>query len=129
MKKLFSILLMMALLTGGASSARAQAAASIDQDIVAGEDIWLSSSVFLGDKLYLTGQGNVFSYAPGEDAIQKEVHGASPDWLARAEASQPFGKLAKPDELAFLISYMLSPQSGVMTGSLVDYDQNVAGII
>ena len=55
MKKLFSILLMMALLTGGASSARAQAAASIDQDIVAGEDIWLSSSVFLGDKLYLTG--------------------------------------------------------------------------
>ena len=71
MKKLFSILLMMALLTGGASSARAQAAASIDQDIVAGEDIWLSSSVFLGDKLYLTGQGKVFSYTPGEDAIRE----------------------------------------------------------
>ncbi|MEZ7872269.1 MAG: hypothetical protein QMB53_00610, partial [Eubacteriales bacterium] len=71
MKKLFSILLMMALLTGGASSARAQAAASIDQDIVAGEDIWLSSSVFLGDKLYLTGQGKVFSYTPGEDAIRQ----------------------------------------------------------
>ena len=71
MKKLFSILLMMALLTGGASSARAQAAASIDQDIIAGEDIWLSSSVFLGDKLYLTGQGKVFSYTPGEDAIRQ----------------------------------------------------------
>ena len=51
MKKLLSILLMTALLIGGASSARAQAAASIDQDIIAGEDIWLSSSVFLGDKL------------------------------------------------------------------------------
>jgi len=24
---------------------------------------------------------------------------------------------------------MLSPHSGVMTGSLVDYDQNVAGVI
>lgn len=66
---------------------------------------------------------------PGEDAIQKDVHAASPDWLARAEAAQPFGKLAKPDELAVLIAYMLSPQSGVMTGSLVDYDQNVAGTI
>jgi hypothetical protein len=24
---------------------------------------------------------------------------------------------------------MLSPQSGVMTGSLVDYDQNIAGVV
>ena len=51
MKKLLSILLMTALLIGGASSARAQVSSSIDQDIMAGEDIWLSSSVFLGDKL------------------------------------------------------------------------------
>jgi NAD(P)-dependent dehydrogenase (short-subunit alcohol dehydrogenase family) len=64
---------------------------------------------------------------PGEDEIQKTVHGASDDWLARAEAGQPMGKLAKPDELAPLITYLLSPQSGVMTGSIIDYDQNVAG--
>jgi hypothetical protein len=37
------------------------------------------------------------------------------------------GQLVKPHQLAVLIAYMLSPQSGVMTGSLVDYDQNVAG--
>jgi NAD(P)-dependent dehydrogenase (short-subunit alcohol dehydrogenase family) len=47
--------------------------------------------------------------------------------VAKAEASRPMGQLAKPDQLAGLISYMLSPESGVMTGALVDYDQWVPG--
>jgi NAD(P)-dependent dehydrogenase (short-subunit alcohol dehydrogenase family) len=64
---------------------------------------------------------------PGEAAIQKKAHNAPADWLAKAEASRPMGQLAKPDELAGLISYMLSPESGVMTGALVDYDQWVPG--
>jgi NAD(P)-dependent dehydrogenase (short-subunit alcohol dehydrogenase family) len=59
--------------------------------------------------------------------VQKTAHGASDDWLEKAEARQPMGQLVKPAELAGLITYMLSPQSGVMTGALVDYDQNVAG--
>ena len=65
---------------------------------------------------------------PGEAAIQKSAHDAPSDWLEKAEATQPMGQLIKPDELAALITYMLSPQSGVMTGSLVDYDQNVVGV-
>jgi len=64
---------------------------------------------------------------PGEDAVQKNWHGADDDWLQKAEASQPFGQLVKPAQLAVLAAYMLSPQSGVMTGALVDYDQNVIG--
>lgn len=64
---------------------------------------------------------------PGEAAIQQKWHNASPDWLAKAEAARPMGQLAKPEELAGLIAYMLSPESGVMTGSLVDYDQWVPG--
>ena len=64
---------------------------------------------------------------PGEAAIQKKAHDAPADWLAKAEAARPMGQLAKPDELAGLISYMLSPESGVMTGALVDYDQWVPG--
>jgi NAD(P)-dependent dehydrogenase (short-subunit alcohol dehydrogenase family) len=64
---------------------------------------------------------------PGEAAIQKKAHNAPDDWLAKAEAGRPMGQLAKPDELAGLVSYMLSPESGVMTGALVDYDQWVPG--
>lgn len=65
----------------------------------------------------------------GEDLVQKKWHGAPDDWLASAEASQPMGQLVKPAQLARLVTYMLSPQSGVMTGALVDYDQNVAGVV
>ncbi|MBS3647424.1 SDR family oxidoreductase [Pseudaminobacter sp. 19-2017] len=64
---------------------------------------------------------------PGEAVVQAQYHGAGPDWLEKAEAAQPMGQLVKPDQLAGLVAYMLSPESGVMTGSLVDYDQNVAG--
>lgn len=64
---------------------------------------------------------------PGEHAIQKRAHGASDDWLAKAEAGRPMGQLAKPDELAGLVSYLLSAESGVMTGALIDYDQWVPG--
>jgi NAD(P)-dependent dehydrogenase (short-subunit alcohol dehydrogenase family) len=64
---------------------------------------------------------------PGEAVVQAKFHGAGPDWLEKAEAAQPMGQLVKTHELAALVTYMLSPQSGIMTGSLVDYDQNVAG--
>jgi NAD(P)-dependent dehydrogenase (short-subunit alcohol dehydrogenase family) len=64
---------------------------------------------------------------PGEDAIQRRYHGGGDDWLVRAEASAPMGMLVKPAHVAGLASYLLSERSGVMTGSLIDFDQNVAG--
>jgi len=37
------------------------------------------------------------------------------------------GMLVKPAHVAQLAGFMLSPASGVMTGAVVDFDQNVAG--
>lgn len=64
---------------------------------------------------------------PGEDETQRKYHGAGDGWLAQAESRLPMGMLVKPDHVAALASYMLSPDSGVMTGALVDFDQNVTG--
>jgi len=64
---------------------------------------------------------------PGETATQQKFHDAGENWLVQAEAKQRMGQLVKPDQLAGLVTYLLSPESGVMTGALVDYDQNVAG--
>lgn len=64
---------------------------------------------------------------PGEDATQRKYHGAGDDWLEKAEAAQPFGMLVKPVHVAGLASYMLGPESGVMTGTISDFDQNVPG--
>lgn len=62
-----------------------------------------------------------------EDAIQRTVHGAIEGWQARAGANLPLGALINPAHLAALVSYMLSPDSGVMTGSVIDFDQQVNG--
>jgi NAD(P)-dependent dehydrogenase (short-subunit alcohol dehydrogenase family) len=64
---------------------------------------------------------------PGEDVTQRKWHGAGDDWLARAEARMPFGMLVKPTHVAGLASYLLGPASGVMTGSVIDFDQQVVG--
>lgn len=64
---------------------------------------------------------------PGEDAIQRKWHGAGDDWLERAEARMPFGMLVKPDHVAGLASFLLGPASGVVTGSIIDFDQQVVG--
>lgn len=65
--------------------------------------------------------------SPGEDATQRKWHGAGDDWLQRAEARMPFGMLVKPKHVAGLASYMLGEASGVLTGSIVDFDQQVVG--
>jgi len=64
---------------------------------------------------------------PHEDEIQRQFHDRPQGWQKAVEAQQPMGQLVKPDQVAGLVTYMLSPESGVMTGALVDYDQNVAG--
>lgn len=62
-----------------------------------------------------------------EDATQRRWHGATDGWLAAAEARQPYGRLIKPPEVAKVIAFYLSDESGMMTGTVVDYDQSVTG--
>ena len=62
-----------------------------------------------------------------EDAVQRKFHGADDGWLAAAEADQPFGRLVKPDEVARTIAFCLSDDSGLLTGSIIDFDQAVLG--
>ena len=79
------------------------------------------------DRIRVNGISCGWMDTPGEDAVQRRFHGAGDGWLAEAEARQPFGMLVKPDHVAGLAAYLLGPASGVMTGSLIDFDQNVSG--
>jgi NAD(P)-dependent dehydrogenase (short-subunit alcohol dehydrogenase family) len=67
-----------------------------------------------------------WAHTPGEEAVQK-TDGSPADWLARAEARQPFGRLVYPKDAAALVAYLMSDESEMMTGALIDLDQNVAG--
>jgi NAD(P)-dependent dehydrogenase (short-subunit alcohol dehydrogenase family) len=64
---------------------------------------------------------------PGEHTIQKAAHQAPDDWLQKAEQTRPFGRLIKPGEIAQTVAFLLSDRSGLMTGSIIDFDQNVMG--
>ena len=64
---------------------------------------------------------------PGEDRIMKTYHGAEDGWLGEAEKTKPFGRLLEVDEVSRAVAYLASAESGMMTGSIIDFDQQVRG--
>lgn len=51
--------------------------------------------------------------------------GAADDWLDKAERAQPFKQLLTAEEVARGIAFLASEESGMMTGSIIDFDQSV----
>jgi len=64
---------------------------------------------------------------PGEDRIMKIYHGAQEGWIEEANKQKPFGRLLDTAEVSRAVAYLASPESGMMTGSIIDFDQQVAG--
>lgn len=64
---------------------------------------------------------------PGEHTTLKRFHNAPEDWLETAEAGRPWGRLMKPDEVARAVAFLATEESGLMTGSVIDFDQVVIG--
>ncbi|CAI0722497.1 SDR family oxidoreductase [Serratia proteamaculans] len=64
---------------------------------------------------------------PHEHDIQRQYHDADENWLSKAEQAQPFGRLLKPAEVARGVAFLLSEESGMMTGAVIDFDQSVVG--
>ena len=63
---------------------------------------------------------------PNEHLVQRAM-GRPEDWLSKVEPKQPFGRLIKPLDVARLTAFLLSDHAEMMTGSLIDLDQNVMG--
>jgi NAD(P)-dependent dehydrogenase (short-subunit alcohol dehydrogenase family) len=64
---------------------------------------------------------------PGEDNIMRRYHGAQDGWKEEAEAKLPTGRLLKVDEVARAVAFLASEESGLMTGSIIDFDQSILG--
>ncbi|MGA5318619.1 SDR family oxidoreductase [Streptomyces pseudogriseolus] len=79
------------------------------------------------DRIRINGLNIGWTATEGEDATQRAFHGAGDDWREQAAARLPMGKLGQPDEIADFVVLLLSDRSGVVTGSVVDWDQNVLG--
>lgn len=61
-----------------------------------------------------------------EKAIQLAESGDL-GWQAKAEAGLPFGRLLDPEEVARAVLWMVSDDSGMMTGAVIHFDQSVWG--
>jgi NAD(P)-dependent dehydrogenase (short-subunit alcohol dehydrogenase family) len=79
------------------------------------------------DKIRVNALNIGWTDTEGEDVTQRRFHGAGDDWREQAGASLPMGKLGQPDEIADFVVFLLSDRSGVVTGSVIDWDQNVLG--
>jgi NAD(P)-dependent dehydrogenase (short-subunit alcohol dehydrogenase family) len=79
------------------------------------------------DRVRINGLNIGWTQTEGEDAIQRRFHGADDDWLQAASRALPMGKLGQVDEIAQFVVFLLSDRSGVVTGSVIDWDQYVPG--
>lgn len=79
------------------------------------------------DRIRINGLDIGWTETEGEDATQRRFHEAEDGWLANAGKRLPMGKLGQVDEIADFAVFLLSDRSGVVTGSVIDWDQNVFG--
>ena len=61
-----------------------------------------------------------------ERALQ-EAETGDPGFIDKVAATLPFGRLLEPAEVARAVLWMASDDSGMMTGSVVNFDQSVWG--
>ena len=80
-----------------------------------------------GHQIRVNGVNLGWTDTPSETVIQKKFHNADDNWLKKAEAKVPFKRLNKPLDVAKILAFLCSEESGIMTGSIVDFDQTVAG--
>jgi len=79
------------------------------------------------DRIRINGLNIGWTESEGETQTQRQFHQADDDWATAAAKKLPMGKLGQPDEIAEIVVLLLSPRSGVVTGSVIDWDQIVIG--
>ena len=85
------------------------------------------ANAVVGSKIRVNALNIGWTDTPGEHDIQKRVHKKNEDWLQQEEKNVPFKRLTKPIDVAKGLAFMCSEESGLMTGSVIDFDQTVNG--
>ena len=78
------------------------------------------------DRIRVNGLNIGWTATEGEHGVQTAT-GEPEDWLAEADAGRPLGRLLRPDDIAPMVTYLLSDAAEMVTGSVIDFDQTVLG--
>ncbi len=79
------------------------------------------------DRIRVNGVNLGWTATDGEDLVQRRFHDAGDDWREQAAAQLPAGRIATPEDVTGLVVLLLGEASGVVTGSVIDWDQTVVG--
>lgn len=79
------------------------------------------------DRIRVFGINLGWTWTPGEQETQTQMHGLSEDWREKVGQTQPFGRLLMPEDPAGLVAFLVSQDAQMMTGAIIDLDQFVAG--
>lgn len=80
------------------------------------------------DRIRVNGLNIGWTATEGEHAVQTGT-GEPQDWLDAADAVAPLGRLLRPDDIAPMVTYLLSDAAAMITGSVIDFDQTVHGAV
>jgi NAD(P)-dependent dehydrogenase (short-subunit alcohol dehydrogenase family) len=78
------------------------------------------------DRIRVNGLNIGWTATEGEHGVQTAT-GRDEGWLAAADAGRPLGRLLRPDDIAPMVTYLLSDAASMVTGSVIDFDQTVHG--
>jgi len=79
------------------------------------------------NRVRLNGINLGWTETPTEHRMQSATLKQGANWLEKAAARMPFGRLLRGDDVARLTTFLLSDASIPMTGALIDQDQSVIG--
>jgi NAD(P)-dependent dehydrogenase (short-subunit alcohol dehydrogenase family) len=88
-----------------------------------------AANAHMADGIRVNGINLGWADTPGERRMQAETLGKGEGWLDEARAKMPLGRLITTDEVARMAVFLLSPQAGLLTGTLTDYGQFVTGSV
>jgi len=85
-----------------------------------------TANALASDRIRVNGVNIGWMSTPSEH-VRQELMGKPDNWVKQADAECPFGRLLRASDPVQLVALLLSDESAMMTGSLIDFDQTVIG--
>lgn len=83
----------------------------------------------MADRIRVNGVNLGWVATPSERHMQEVTLGRGPGWEAEEAARMPLGRLVQADEAARLVAFLLGTASVPMSGTVIDFEQKVAGAV
>lgn len=79
------------------------------------------------DKIKVNGLNLGWTHTPGEEKTINKYVTKNKNWTKKLGKKLPWKRLIKAEEAAKALAFMTTQESGLMTGSIIDFDQTVSG--